>query len=108
MTTTTETVMLHGTEYPIAHNFDGNVHALLDDPDGIWYHVGVTTGGQVVAILVSGDPDVDDEPEITCSMCGASSHTYCQVDDDGSVWNEDCVYESSTDDDGRARRRVIR
>lgn len=42
-------------------------------------------------------------PPAPCENCGGTDHTYRQREDDGSEWNEDCVYEPAFDDDGRAR-----
>lgn len=42
-----------------------------------------------------------------CSMCGSGLHDYCAETDDG-VWNADCIFEPSTDDDGRPRRKARR
>lgn len=45
--------------------------------------------------------------EPTCSMCGGTDHTEMEQTDDGR-WNEDCVFESATDSDGRAYGLVRR
>jgi hypothetical protein len=72
--------------------------------------------GEPVTVDVMGTIHVGDtDPDSTmfdheavlrsCSMCGATSHTERESDDDGE-WDENCRYVSYIDGDGNNLRRT--